>query len=97
MSTNGNLLEVRDLAVQFKTDEGIVRAVNGIAYELKAGGSLGIVGESGSGKSVSSLAVLRLIPRPAGQISGGEVIFDGEDLLQIDPMKCEKSAAAGSP
>ena len=62
MSTNGNLLEVRDLAVQFKTDEGIVRAVNGIAYELKAGGSLGIVGESGSGKSVSSLAVLRLAP-----------------------------------
>ena len=85
MSTNGNLLEVRDLAVQFKTDEGIVRAVNGIAYELKPGGSLGIVGESGSGKSVSSLAVLRLIPRPAGEISGGEVIFDGEDLLQIDP------------
>ena len=84
MSENGRLLEVRDLAVEFKTDEGIVRAVNGIAYELSAGGSLGIVGESGSGKSVSSLAVLRLIPRPAGQISGGEVIFDGEDLLQID-------------
>ena len=85
MSTNGNLLEVRDLAVQFKTDEGIVRAVNGIAYELAAGASLGIVGESGSGKSVSSLAVLRLIPRPAGEISGGEVVFDGEDLLQVDP------------
>ena len=90
MSTNGNLLEVRDLAVQFKTDEGIVRAVNGIAYELKAGGSLGIVGESGSGKSVSSLAVLRLIPRPAGQISGGEVIFDGDDLLQIDADEMRK-------
>ncbi len=84
MSTNGRLLEIRDLAVQFKTDEGIVRAVNGIAYELGAGNSLGIVGESGSGKSVSSLAVLRLIPRPAGQITGGEVMFDGEDLLQID-------------
>ncbi len=84
MSENGRLLEVRDLAVEFKTDEGIVRAVNGIAYELSAGGSLGIVGESGSGKSVSSLALLRLIPRPAGQITGGEVMFDGEDLLQVD-------------
>ena len=84
MSTNGRLLEIRDLAVQFKTDEGIVRAVNGIAYELDAGNTLGIVGESGSGKSVSSLAVLRLIPRPAGQITGGEVMFDGEDLLQAN-------------
>ncbi len=84
MSTNGYLLEVRDLAVQFKTDEGIVRAVNGIDYELGAGRSLGIVGESGSGKSVSSLAVLRLIPRPAGQITGGEVLFGGDDLLQLD-------------
>lgn len=83
MSGNGPLLEVRDLAVQFKTDEGIVRAVNRIAYELNAGASLGIVGESGSGKSVSSLAVLRLIPRPAGQITSGEVRFDGQDLLQI--------------
>jgi oligopeptide transport system ATP-binding protein len=83
VSGNGPLLEVRDLAVQFKTDEGIVRAVNRIAYELNAGASLGIVGESGSGKSVSSLAVLRLIPRPAGQITSGEVRFDGQDLLQI--------------
>ena len=84
MSGNGTLLEVSDLAVQFKTDEGIVRAVNRIAYELNAGGSLGIVGESGSGKSVSSLALLRLIPRPAGQITSGKVVFDGKDLLQVD-------------
>ena len=83
MNSNGTILAVRDLAVQFQTDEGIVRAVNGIRYEVGTGGSLGIVGESGSGKSVSSLAVLRLIQRPAGQITGGEVIFDGQDLLKI--------------
>ena len=93
MNENGHLLEVKDLAVQFKTDEGIVRAVNGIAYELAAGGSLGIVGESGSGKSVSSLALLRLIPQPAGQITGGQVMFGDTDMTQVDPEEVMETRA----
>ena len=93
MSDNGHLLEVKGLAVQFKTDEGIVRAVNGIAYELAAGGSLGIVGESGSGKSVSSLALLRLIPQPAGQITGGEVMFGDTNVMDVDPEEIIETRA----
>ena len=77
------LIQVRDLAVRFNTDEGIVEAVNGISYDVASGGSLGIVGESGCGKSVSALAVMSLIPRPAGRISSGEIYFEGKDLLTL--------------
>ena len=77
-----SLLQIRDLAVEFSTDDGIVKAVNGVSYEVPAGHAIGIVGESGSGKSVSQLAVMRLIARPAGRITRGEVIFDGENLLE---------------
>jgi oligopeptide transport system ATP-binding protein len=84
MSAPETLLQVRDLAVRFNTDEGIVEAVNGISYDIGQGESLGIVGESGCGKSVSALAVLRLVPEPAGQITNGEVVFEGHDLLKFD-------------
>lgn len=77
------LLEVKQLEVAFFTKNGIVRAVNGISYSLEKGDTLGIVGESGSGKSVSLLAMLGLIPMPPGKIMGGEVIFDGKDLLKL--------------
>ncbi|MEA3309488.1 MAG: ABC transporter ATP-binding protein [Chloroflexota bacterium] len=80
-----NLLEVKGLKTQFFTQNGIVRAVNGISYTLKEGECLGIVGESGSGKSVSVLSVMRLIPTPPGKIVGGEVLFKGEDLMLV-PM-----------
>ncbi len=83
MSNGDTLLEVRDLEVQFKTDEGIVRAVNGISYDLEQGRTLGIVGESGCGKSVSALSLLRLIPQPVGRIVNGEVRFQGRDLIQV--------------
>ncbi|HKT01173.1 MAG TPA: ABC transporter ATP-binding protein [Rugosimonospora sp.] len=73
------LLDVRDLTVSFPTDDGLVRAVRGVSYQLRAGEALGIVGESGSGKSVSSMAVLGLLPR-AARISGS-VQFRGEELL----------------
>ena len=74
------LLEVGNLRVSFRTDDGLVEAVQGVSYELDAGQTLGIVGESGCGKSVSTLALLRLIPQPPGRIEG-DVRFEGEDVL----------------
>ncbi len=78
------LLQVKDLKTHFFTDDGVVKAVDGITYDLEEGETLGLVGESGCGKSVSALSLLRLIPTPPGKIVGGEVIFEGEDLLQVD-------------
>jgi oligopeptide/dipeptide ABC transporter ATP-binding protein len=76
------LLEVRDLVTTFTTDDGVVRAVNGLSFKVEAGTTLGIVGESGSGKSVTSLSIMRLIPQPPGKIERGEVLLRGEDLLR---------------
>ena len=76
------LLEVRDLEVQFATDDGVVRAVDGVSYSVDAGRSLGIVGESGSGKSVSNLTVLGLT-RARNATFTGEVLFEGRDLLKM--------------
>ena len=85
-----SLLEVRDLQTRFFTQDGVVRAVNGISYTLDAGETLGIVGESGCGKSVSVLSVMRLIPEPPGRIVGGEVLFEGQDVLKMTPNEvCE--------
>ncbi|HEX8652946.1 MAG TPA: ABC transporter ATP-binding protein [Pyrinomonadaceae bacterium] len=80
---DGNILEVRDLRTYFNTEEGMVKAVDGIDFELKRGETLGIVGESGSGKSVTNLSLIRLIPDPPGKIVSGEVIFDGQDILAL--------------
>ena len=77
------LLRVRELTTAFHTDEGTVRAVEGVSFDLASGSTLGIVGESGCGKSVTSLSIMRLIPEPPGHIEGGEVIFDGRDLLGL--------------
>jgi len=77
------LLEVDDLRVQFHTDDGTVRAVDGATFRLEAGETLGIVGESGSGKSVTNLAILGLIPTPPGKIAGGRAIYRGQDLLKM--------------
>lgn len=78
------LLEVKNLETRFYTQDGVVQAVNGISYSLKEGETLGLVGESGCGKSVSVLSLMRLIPEPPGKITGGEVIFEGRDLLKMD-------------
>ena len=78
------LLEVKGLETRFYTQEGVVKAVNGIEYTLDEGETLGIVGESGCGKSVSVLSMMRLIPTPPGKITGGEVLFEGRDLLKMD-------------
>lgn len=73
------ILNVRNLQVQFKTDERVVKAVDGISFQVQRGRTLGIVGESGSGKSVTSLAVMRLIPNPPGRVTGGEIWFQPGD------------------
>ncbi len=80
----GKLLEVKDLRTQFFTQDGVVNAVNGISYTLDEGETLGIVGESGCGKSVGVMSLIRLIPMPPGRVVGGEVWFDGRDLLTLD-------------
>jgi peptide/nickel transport system ATP-binding protein len=76
-----NLLSVKDLCVDFNTPEGVVRAVNNISFDVPMGKTVGLVGESGSGKSVTSLAVMGLIPNPPGIISGGQILFEGRDLV----------------
>ena len=83
MSTNGNLLEVKNLRTYFETEDGVVKAVDDISFQLKRGETLGIVGESGSGKSVTNLSIIRLVPDPPGKIVSGEVIFNGSDLLLL--------------
>jgi oligopeptide/dipeptide ABC transporter ATP-binding protein len=75
------LLEVRNLKTHFYTEDGVVPAVDGVSFSLNRGETIGIVGESGSGKSVTSLSVMRLVPYPPGKITGGEIIFEGENLL----------------
>jgi oligopeptide/dipeptide ABC transporter ATP-binding protein len=77
------ILSIRDLAVEFMTDDGIVHAVDGISYDVFPGETLGIVGESGSGKSVSTMALLGLIPQPPGRIVSGTAMFKGTDLLKM--------------
>ncbi len=86
-STNGNLLEVKDLRTYFETEDGVVKAVDGVSFALKQGETLGIVGESGSGKSVANLSLMRLIPEPPGKIVSGEILFDGRDVLKLSPRE----------
>jgi oligopeptide transport system ATP-binding protein len=83
LKTYKNLLEVRDLRTHFKTDAGIVKAVDGISFTLNEGETIGIVGESGSGKSVTNLSIMRLIQSPPGKIVGGEIIFENKDILKL--------------
>ncbi|MBC7254603.1 MAG: ABC transporter ATP-binding protein, partial [Chloroflexi bacterium] len=84
------LLQVRGLTTIFDTQDGIVHAVNGVSFDLNEGETLGVVGESGCGKSVSMLSILRLIPEPPGRIVGGEVLFEGRDLLKLDQNEIRK-------
>jgi oligopeptide/dipeptide ABC transporter ATP-binding protein len=76
------LLEVRNLSVDFTLKQGVVKAVDDLSFFVRQGESLGIVGETGCGKSVTALSLLRLIPTPPGEIVGGEILFEGEDLLK---------------
>ncbi|MFH2202781.1 MAG: ABC transporter ATP-binding protein [Elusimicrobiota bacterium] len=85
-----NLLEVKDLRVRFDTEAGPVHVVRGIDFELAKGRTLGIVGESGSGKSVTSLAIMRLLPKPSGVVEGGEIFMGGEDISKIPAKEMTK-------
>ena len=81
--TNDFLLSVKDLKTYFQTSEGLGKAVDGISLSVRSGETLGIVGESGCGKSVTALSILRLIPDPPGKIVGGEILFEGRDILKL--------------
>ncbi len=83
------ILQVEDLSVSFKTDEGIVRAVRGVSFDVRPGETIGLVGESGSGKSVSNLALMGLVPKPPGNIDGGRAIYHGQDLLQMSQRQLQ--------
>jgi len=84
------LLEVRSLSTHFFTEEGVVRAVENVSFEIHPGEILSIVGESGCGKSVTGLSILKLIPSPPGQIVRGEILFDGRNLLRLEEKEMEK-------
>ncbi len=84
MRARAPLLEVENLQVRFHTQDGVVKAVNGVDISVPAGSTLGIVGESGCGKSVTSLAILRLVAKPAGRITGGSVRLNGKELLELN-------------
>ena len=77
------LLSVRNLVTRFRTARGTLTAVDHVSFDVNAGETVAIVGESGSGKSVTALSILRLIPDPPGQIAGGEILFEGRDLLKL--------------
>ncbi len=80
--SNTALIEIKELSIQFKTDKGIVPSVNKVTYEIFPGETLGLVGESGCGKSVTAHSIMGLIPKPAGRIAHGEIVFRGEDLAR---------------
>jgi peptide/nickel transport system ATP-binding protein len=90
MNAANPLLEVKDLSVTFRTEQGDVPALCDFSYTLKAGETLAIVGESGSGKSVSALALMQLIPDPPGRISSGHIVFDGDSLLNLNEREMRK-------
>jgi peptide/nickel transport system ATP-binding protein/oligopeptide transport system ATP-binding protein len=77
------ILQVRDLKTYFDTDRGLFKAVDGISFDVSAGRTVGLVGESGCGKSVTSLSIMGLIPMPPGRIDGGQIIFEGQDILKL--------------
>ncbi|WP_075859524.1 ABC transporter ATP-binding protein [Carboxydothermus pertinax] len=84
------ILEVKDLKTYFYSSGKEIRAVDGVSFTLNRGEILGIVGESGSGKSVTSLSIMRLIPSPPGKIAGGEILFEGDDLLKKSEKEMRK-------
>ncbi|RMF87598.1 MAG: ABC transporter ATP-binding protein [Nitrospinota bacterium] len=84
------LLQLRDLKTYFFTSEGLAKAVDGVSLEVQAGETLGVVGESGCGKSVTALSILRLVPDPPGRIVGGEILFQGRDLLKLSKSEMRK-------
>ncbi len=83
LQENKTILDVKDLKTYFLTDAGVVKAVDGVSFSVQEAETLGIVGESGCGKSVTNLSIMRLIPSPPGKIVGGEIMFEGQDILKL--------------
>ena len=81
------LLSVRNLTIQYVTDDGIVRAVNDVSFDIARGETMGLVGETGAGKTTTALGIMRLLPTPPSKIVGGEVYLDGRDLLKESELK----------
>ena len=90
MADKERILEVNDLKTYFGTDEGTVKAVDGVTFHIDRGETLAVVGESGSGKSVTSLSIMRLIASPPGRIAGGEMLFEGQDLVTKSESQMRK-------
>ncbi len=88
--TRDIILDVKNLQTHFRTDDGVVKAVENISFDLAHGETLGIVGESGSGKSVTNLSVMRLIPSPPGKIVGGQILYQGRDILKMNQSEVRK-------
>lgn len=84
------ILSVRDLVVEYSSDREIVHAVNGVSFDLEYGKTLGLVGETGAGKTTVAKSILRILPEPQARITGGQILFDGEDLLTYDNEKMRK-------
>ncbi len=84
------VLEVKNLVVEFRTDRGVVKAVNGVNFDVYKGKTLGVVGESGSGKSVTALAIMGLIPNPPGKIAGGDILFNQKSLVDLPADQMRK-------
>jgi len=90
MPDRDRILEVNDLKTYFGTDEGTVKAVDGVSFHINRGETLAVVGESGSGKSVTSLSIMRLIATPPGRIADGEMLFEGQDLVKMSEAQMRK-------
>jgi len=84
------ILEIKDLTIQYKTDSGLVKAVNNLSFSVSKGESLGLVGETGAGKTTTALGIMNLVPDPPGKIVGGDIIFEGENLLELDKRGLRK-------
>jgi oligopeptide/dipeptide ABC transporter ATP-binding protein len=90
MNVPNSLLNIKDLSVEFHTEEGIIRAVDGVSLQINKGETLGLVGESGCGKSVTALSIMKLIAKPVGKITAGEILFDGQNLLNMNDAQIRK-------
>ena len=85
-----DLVKISNLKTYFYTEDGVIKAVDDVSFRIKEGETLGVVGESGCGKSITAMSLMRLIPNPPGKIVGGEILFEGKSLLQLDDAEMRK-------
>ena len=94
MQESKNILEIKDLSVQYKTDDSLVQALSGVSLSIEQGATLGLVGETGAGKTTIAKSIMRLIPNPPGKITEGEIVYDGTDLLTLSPVEMQRVRGA---